>query len=133
MPYGDGTLSTMLASKFKQVVGTDASGKYLALAKLTPPNAELHEALIKDFATTERFNTIKVIKILEHVVDSIQVLRKAVRSLIEEGVLLIHVPNAIAINRHLAVLLGTLTECEELSPFDIHVVGYHRLYSPATL
>jgi len=28
--------------------------------------------------------------------------------------------------------MGTLTECEELSPFDIHVVGHRRSYSMKT-
>ncbi len=94
IPNGDGTLSTMLASKFKWVIRTDASGKYLALGKVTIPNAALQEALIEDLATTERFNAIKISKILGHVVDSEQVLRKAVRSLIEESVMLVHVSNA---------------------------------------
>ena len=133
MPCGDGALTAMLASKFKRVVGIDASGKHLALAKVNLPNAELHEALIEDFATTERFDTITMINILEHVVDPIQVLRKAAGLLNEDGVLLVHVPNALAINRRLAVLMGTLTECEELSPFDIHVAGHRRSYSLTTL
>ena len=47
--------------------------------------------------------------------------------------MLIHVPNAMAINRRLAVLMGSLTACEELSPFDIHVVGHRRSYTMASL
>jgi hypothetical protein len=29
--------------------------------------------------------------------------------------------------------MGTLTECEELSPFDIKIVGHRRSYSLKTL
>ena len=47
--------------------------------------------------------------------------------------MLVHVPNALAVNRRLAVLMGTLASCEELSPFDINVVGHRRSYSLATL
>lgn len=133
MPCGDGALTAMLAPRFKRVVGVDASSQHLALAKINLPRAELHEALIEEFETEERFHTITMLNILEHVVDPVGVLRKAASLLSDDGVLLIHVPNALAINRRLAVLMGTLTDCEELSPFDIHVVGHRRSYSLSTL
>ena len=133
MPCGDGALTAMMAPRFKRVVGIDASSKHLALAKANLPNAELHEALIEDFATEERFDTITMINILEHVIDPALVLSKAADLLSDDGVLLVHVPNAMAINRRLAVLMGTLSECEELSPFDIQVAGHRRSYSLSTL
>ena len=66
----------------------------MALGKATLPIAELLKALIEDLATKERFNTIKMSKILEHVVDAVQVLRRAARLLIEESVMLVQVSNA---------------------------------------
>jgi 2-polyprenyl-3-methyl-5-hydroxy-6-metoxy-1,4-benzoquinol methylase len=133
MPCGDGALLAMMAPRFQRVVGIDASSKHLALARVALPKVELHEALIEDFETNERFDTITMLNILEHVVDPVAVLRHAAELLSTDGILLVHVPNAHAINRRLAVLMGTLTECEELSPFDIHVVGHRRSYSTATL
>lgn len=133
MPCGDGALTAMLAPSFSRVVGLDASSKHLELAKKTLPNVKFHEALIEDFETDERFSTITLLNILEHVVDPISVLQKAASLLEEDGVLLVHVPNAYAVNRRLAVLMGTLTECEELSPFDIQIVGHRRSYSLETL
>lgn len=133
MPCGDGSLTAMMAPRFKRVVGIDASSKHLALARVNIPMAELHEALIEDFATEERFDTITMINVLEHVVDPLSALRKAAELLNDNGVLLIHVPNAMAINRRLAVLMGTLTECEELSPFDIQIAGHRRSYSLSSL
>jgi len=133
MPCGDGALTAVMAPRFKLVVGIDASSKHLALAKSNLPNAELHVSLIEDFVTDERFDTITMINVLEHALDPGTVLRKAADLLSEGGILLIHVPNAIAINRRLAVLMGTLSECEELSPFDIHVACHRRSYSLPTL
>lgn len=133
MPCGDGVLTSLMAPKFRRVVGLDASSKHLALAREALPTAELHEALIEDFETDERFDTITMINVLEHVADPIMVLRKAADLLSDEGVLLVHVPNARAINRRLAVLMGTLAECEELSPFDIQIVGHRRCYSLSSL
>lgn len=133
MPCGDGCITAILAPNFRRVVGIDASSKHLALARKNLPAAELHEALIEDFQTNERFDTITMLNILEHVVDPVRVLHKAAGLLNENGVLLVHVPNALAINRRLAVLMGTLTSCDELSPFDINVVGHRRTYSLSSL
>lgn len=133
MPCGDGVLTSMLAPSFSRVVGVDASSKHLELAKKILPDVEFHEALIEDFETSERFSTVTMINVLEHVVDPIAVLKKAASLLADDGVLLVHVPNALATNRRLAVLMGTLTECEELSPFDIEIAGHRRSYSLKTL
>jgi trans-aconitate methyltransferase len=133
MPCGDGTLTALLAPPFDTVVGVDASSQHLALAKKNLPSAEFHETLIEDFETSRRFDTITMINVLEHVVDPVQVLRKAASLLSADGVLQVHVPNANAINRRLAVLMGTLTHCEELSPFDINIAGHRRSYTLQTL
>jgi 2-polyprenyl-3-methyl-5-hydroxy-6-metoxy-1,4-benzoquinol methylase len=133
MPCGDGTLTARLAPFFKSVTAIDASSKHLAIAKEKLPLADLHESLIEEFDTEKRFSTITMINILEHVVDPIDVLKKAAALLDEGGVLIIHVPNAHAVNRKLAVLMGTLTDCEELSPFDIKVAGHRRSYSLSLL
>lgn len=133
MPCGDASLTAMLAPHFRRVVGVDASSKHLELARVSLPNATLHESLIEEFETEERFGTVTMINILEHVVDPVAVLKKAAGFMREDGVLLVHVPNAQAINRRLAVRMGTLTECEELSPFDIHVAGHRRSYTLQTL
>lgn len=133
MPCGDGALTAMLAPAFIRVVGIDASSKHLELARKALPEIEFHEALIEEFETSERFSTITMLNILEHVLDPVKVLRKATSLLADDGVLLVHVPNANAINRRLAVLMGTLTDCEELSPFDIQIVGHRRSYTLETL
>lgn len=133
MPCGDGVLTAMLAPAFTRVVGIDASVHHLELAKKMLPEVEFHDALIEEFETSERFSTITMLNILEHVVDPVDVLKKAASFLDENGILLVHVPNAHAVNRKLAVLMGTLTECEELSPFDIEIVGHRRSYTLNTL
>lgn len=132
-PCGDGLLTSMLAPHFSYVVGVDASSKHLKQAKQKLPNIEFHESLIEEFETEKKFSTITMLNILEHVQDPIFTLQKASELLDEDGVLLVHVPNSQAVNRRLAVLMGTLTECEELSPFDINVAGHRRSYSMKTL
>jgi 2-polyprenyl-3-methyl-5-hydroxy-6-metoxy-1,4-benzoquinol methylase len=130
---GDGLMTAEFARHFPRVVGVDASGHHLAEARARVPGAEFHESLIEDFATGERFDSVFMLDLLEHVVDPVAVLRKVAGFLAEDGVLIVHVPNALAVNRRLAVLMGTLESCEELSPFDINVAGHRRSYSMQTL
>lgn len=133
MPCGDGTITEMLAPHFDRIVGVDASQVHLAQAKKRIPHAEFHHALIEEFSSAHRFDTITMLNVLEHVMDPVQCLRRASSLLADEGVMLIHVPNAKAINRRLAVFMGTLESCEELSPFDINVVGHRRSYDMDSL
>jgi 2-polyprenyl-3-methyl-5-hydroxy-6-metoxy-1,4-benzoquinol methylase len=133
MPCGDGTLTEMLAPHFKHVVGVDASSTHLSTARKRLPNLQCHESLLEDFTPTERFDTIVMLNILEHIVDPVAALRKASSMLAPGGILIVHVPNAEAVNRQIAVLMGTLESCEELSPYDIQVAGHRRSYRMETL
>lgn len=132
-PCGDGTLTEMLSGAFNRIVGLDASSAHLAEARKRLPTAKFHEVLLEQFETSERFDTITMINVLEHLVDPVHALRRMASLLSDDGILIIHVPNAQAINRRLAVLMGTLESCEELSPFDIQVAGHRRSYSLTTL
>jgi len=133
MPCGDGTLTALFANHFQRIVGLDASSTHLDEAKKRLPQVEFYHDLIENYQTNERFDTITMLNVLEHVEEPIQILQKAASLLSDDGVLLVHVPNAQAVNRKIAVLMGTLENCEELSPFDINVVGHRRSYDLASL
>lgn len=129
---GDGTLTRLFYEHFSRVVGVEASGKHLEEARKRLPHCEFHECLIEDFNTDEKFDSVFMLNVLEHVVNPIELLQKAASLLKEDGVLIVHVPNANAINRKLAVAMGTLEYCEELSPFDINIAGHRRSYTMET-
>lgn len=130
---GDGMLTALFHQHFKRIIGVDASGQHLAEARKRIPNVEFHESLIEELDLNEKFDSVFMLDILEHVVDSVGVLQKAASFLKDDGVLIVHVPNAHAINRRIAVLMGTLESCEELSPFDIQIAGHRRSYTLETL
>jgi len=130
---GDGMMTEMFAKKVSRVVGVDANGNHLVEARKRLPLAEFHECLVEELQLTEKFDSVTILDLLEHVVDPIALLQKAASFLNNNGVLIIHVPNAYAINRRLAVLMGTLEHCEELSPFDLQIAGHRRSYSMKTL
>lgn len=130
---GDGLMTAMFAKQYERVVGVDASGAHIAEARLRLPQARFFESLIEDFEIDETFDAVFLLDILEHVIDPISILEKAASFLNPGGRLIAHVPNTVAINRRLAVLMGTLTSCQELSPFDIHIAGHRRTYQLSTL
>lgn len=128
VPCGDGTITEFLAPRFKSVVGVDASKKHLDAAKKRLPCVSFHHALLEDFETTQRYDTITMINVLEHLADPVYALQKMASLLSPDGVIIVHVPNALAVNRQIATIMGTLLSCEELSPFDINVAGHRRSY-----
>ncbi len=130
---GDGMMTEMFAKHFDRVVGVDASCKHLADAITRVPQAEFHECLIEELELDETFDSIFLLDIMEHVIDPVSVLRKSASFLNDDGIMIAHVPNAHAVNRKIAVLMGTLEACEELSPFDIEIAGHRRYYTLGTL
>jgi 2-polyprenyl-3-methyl-5-hydroxy-6-metoxy-1,4-benzoquinol methylase len=130
---GDGLVSEMLSRKVSRLVGVDANGIHLAEARKRIPNADFHECLVENLELEEKFDTVTMLDLLEHVIDPVALLKKASSFLRDDGVLIVHVPNAYAINRRLAVRMGTLEHCEELTPFDIDIAGHRRSYSMKTL
>lgn len=133
LPCGDGSVTKLFAEHFSRVVGVDASIEHLEEARSRVPQAEFHEALIEELELPEKFDSVFMLNILEHVANPVAILQKAASFLKQDGVLIVHVPNAHAINRKIAVIMGTLESCEELSPFDINVAGHRRSYSLETL
>ena len=130
---GDGYITSLLKSGFKDIVGIDASEKHLIAARERLPNVEFVESLLEDYDTPRKFSTVTMLDVLEHVQDPIIAIKSAASHLQENGVLIIHVPNCEAINRQIAVKMGSLTSLEELSPFDINVAGHRRAYNFDTL
>lgn len=130
---GDGMLTALFARHFNTVVGVDASSIHLSEARKRIPSATFYESLIEVFECERRFDSVFVLDLLEHVQDPVAVLKKASSFLTPDGRLVVHVPNCEAVNRKIAVNMGTLTSCEELSPFDIEIAGHRRSYNLQSL
>jgi 2-polyprenyl-3-methyl-5-hydroxy-6-metoxy-1,4-benzoquinol methylase len=130
---GDGMLTELFARHFRTVVGVDASSSHLTEARARVPGATFHESLIEDFESDQRFGSVFLLDLLEHVNDPVSVLAKTASFLEPGGRLIVHVPNCEAVNRKIAVLMGTLSSCDELSPFDLQIAGHRRSYVLETL
>jgi len=139
----DGSLTAQLimGGNFTRVVGVDADTRKVELMRkplrfLNPTHKpkpyEVHCSAIEDFDTEEKFDTVTLINVLEHVDDSLQVLKKAEWWLAPEGRIIIHVPNALGLNRQLGFRMGLIQDMEELSQGDLEL-EHQRFYDPWTL
>lgn len=133
IPCGDGLITAELVKHFSKVVGVDASFTHLEKAKKRLPAVEFYHGLIEDFSYPYKFDNIFMLNVLEHVAAPVLSLANMKTLLAQGGRLIIHVPNAEALNRKIAVEMGTLLSCEELSPFDIQIAGHRRAYTMDTL
>jgi 2-polyprenyl-3-methyl-5-hydroxy-6-metoxy-1,4-benzoquinol methylase len=132
-PCGDGNLTKIFAQHFKKVVGVDASHENILTAKQKCPKNKFYESLIESFNTNEKFHNIFMLNILEHVKNPTVALKKAASLLKDKGRIIIQVPNSEAVNRKIAVLMGTLKTCNELSPYDLNILGHRRSYTMDSL
>ena len=131
---GNGLLTSMIAPHFDRVVGLDASEMHIAEAqKKKYPGIEFIHALAENYRDSEGFNTITMVTLLEHVQDPINLLKVCTKNLTPNGNLIAHVPNALAVNRRIAKIMGTLSDEYELSPFDIDIAGHRRSYDLSLL
>ena len=84
-------------------------------------------SVAEDFDTDERFDTITLINVLEYADDPLLVLKKAEWWLASEGVIIIHVANALSLDRQLGLKTGLVQNVRELP------AGCRRFYDPWTL
>lgn len=85
-------------------------------------------ALFEEYKPDERYDTIVMSCILEHVFDSLSVFKKAAAWLNPDGVIIAIVPNRLSLHRRIGYHCGMLKSLDELSSND-HAVGHRRLYT----
>jgi 2-polyprenyl-3-methyl-5-hydroxy-6-metoxy-1,4-benzoquinol methylase len=125
---GDGLLTVEFCKHFSRVVGVDASAAHIDKARIRCAEARFFVSLIEDLSLDERFDTVVMLNLLEHVVDPVQVLQSAAKHLKFGGCVIAQVPNALAINRWVGRLMGVISSEYELSKWDIEVAGHRRYY-----
>ncbi len=130
----DGVWTRLLVEKFERVVVVDAAEKYVNLlrAQLKDRNIEFHLNFFEEFETSEKFDAIFMINILEHVLDPVQIMSRAARWLKPDGIILINVPNAESVHRKIGQALDMIPETTALNPLDQRL-GHRRVYTWDTL
>lgn len=88
--------------------------------------------LFEEFEPAERFDTIVMSCIIEHVIDPGLVLGRAASWLSDDGVIVLLVPNKLSLHRRVGLRCGLLESMEQLSEQDL-AVGHRRLYTVESL
>jgi len=130
----EGTGTKHLLDHFNKVVAVDGSPLAVASIKRKYPTERL--VAVNSFFENmefgiERFDTIVMAHILEHVDDPLQVLLQAKKFLAPNGVMIIDVPNGGSLHRHVGVKMGLLGKHTDLNEADLSI-GHQRVYTPET-
>jgi SAM-dependent methyltransferase len=128
----DGQGTEFLLARFEAVTAVDGSAAAVrGLRERLGHAAALTavESYFEDLALDERFDTVVVAHVLEHVDDPRRVLEVAREHLADDGVLIADVPNALSIHRRLGVRLGLLDRVTDLNEAD-RSIGHQRVYTP---
>jgi 2-polyprenyl-3-methyl-5-hydroxy-6-metoxy-1,4-benzoquinol methylase len=120
---------------YERIVCVDGSRELIDRARQRlagVDNVEYACSLIEDFDVDEKFDVVLLSFILEHVINPVDVIRKAARSCKPGGCLFIMVPNAESLHRRVGQKMGVLGALTDLNETD-HKQGHRRVYTVATL
>lgn len=126
-----GYMTRHLVNDFTTLHLIEASAE---LASLVPtyPNVVIHCSMIEDFQTDEKFHTIIMSHVLEHIEHPVELMTKIRNWLVPGGVFIVVVPNAKSIHRIVAVKMGLLESVYVLNERD-YALGHYRVYDADNL
>jgi 2-polyprenyl-3-methyl-5-hydroxy-6-metoxy-1,4-benzoquinol methylase len=129
-----GVMTRILANHFEKLVVVDGSEYYIKNLREVFPrkNIEYYVSLFEEFEPTEKFNSIIMAHILEHVVDPIGLLKRSRNWLEKDGTIHIIVPNATSLHRRVGKIMGFLNNLNDFSEKDKQL-GHMRVYDKKTL
>jgi 2-polyprenyl-3-methyl-5-hydroxy-6-metoxy-1,4-benzoquinol methylase len=126
----EGQMTRFLRADFESLTIVDGASDLLDQIPSAPNLTKIH-SLFEEFQPNERFNTIIMEHILEHVEHPVALIKRAKNWLISGGRILLGVPNGRSIHRLVAVKMGLLEHPCQLNARDISQ-GHRRVYTPET-
>lgn len=121
-----GHMTKFLVNDFDTINVVEGSKELLDMI----PNYEnivKHHSYFEEFVTNEKFDTIVMSHVLEHIEYPITILKLISQWLSDDGVLLVSVPNAKSFHRLAAVEMGLLNSEYDLNQRDLDL-GHYRVY-----
>jgi len=130
---GIGQYTPLFLYRFKRVVGLDPSEEYLKEARSAGWNIEYIKGYGESFSLDEKFDTISMNNILEHVDDPIRLLENCRKHLNPCGRLIAQVPNSVSITRRIGVLMGIIDDTNNITEKEREFYGHKRTYKLQSL
>lgn len=129
MGPAEGVMTDWLAKSGKRVTVVEGSALFCDSLASRFPHIRVVHSLFENFKPGERFDTIVLGHVLEHVQDPVDILRRVRSWLSPGGCIFAAVPNARSIHRQAAVLMGMLSQEDALNATDVHH-GHRRVFNP---
>lgn len=124
---GEGVMTDYLVNEVNDLTVVEGS-KYLAdNLKNKYPDLNIVNCLFEEFKPNKKFDFIILGHVLEHVENSVEILKLVKTWLNKDGQIFAAVPNSNSIHRQAAVLMGLLSNQKEKSALDIEY-GHRRIY-----
>lgn len=121
-----GYMTRLLVNDFERVVAVEGAADLVEKIQ-DAPNLVKVCSLFEDFKTDEKFDTIILNHVLEHIPEPIALLKQINIWLAPGGKFIVGVPNARSFHRMVAVKMGMLQSIYSLNERDIQL-GHHRVY-----
>lgn len=133
MGPAEGVMTDLLVKTGKSLTVVEGSTLFCERLKARFNNIDIVNELFEDYLPLEKFDTIVMGHVLEHVDDPVFLLSRAKEWLKPGGHIFAAVPNAKSIHRQAqaAVKMGILKKEDELNDLDIHH-GHKRVFNPKT-
>lgn len=130
MGPAEGVMTELLATTGKKMTIVEGSASFCENLRQRFPKASVVHSLFEEFQPDQLFDNIILGHVLEHVQDPVDILARA-KNWLKPGTgrLFAAVPNSRSLHRQAAVLMGMLSEEEELNELDRHH-GHRRVFSP---
>lgn len=123
---GNGYMTKKLVEEFKNVTVVD--GSETLLKKMDDQNnLKKVYSMFEDYKTNEKYDTILMNHILEHLENPVTILKRSLDWITGDGHILIGVPNAKSFHRLAGVKMGLLETEYDLNERD-YALGHKRVY-----
>jgi ubiquinone/menaquinone biosynthesis C-methylase UbiE len=129
MGFGDDLWTALLIKKFRQSFIIDASSHLLDKAKTKYGKKVIGiHSLFEDYEPEKKYDTVIASYILEHVLNPVEILKKAHSWVNKNGKIILVVPSANSYHRQLAVAMGMQKRPDELGASD-KKIEHRRVYT----
>lgn len=129
MGPAEGVMTELLATTGKAMTIVEGSALFCDSLRQRFPAATVVHALFEEFQPTQRFDTIILGHVLEHVQDPVDILARTRQWLKPGGRIFAAVPNARSVHRQAATIMGLLPQEDALNEMDRHH-GHRRVFNP---
>jgi 2-polyprenyl-3-methyl-5-hydroxy-6-metoxy-1,4-benzoquinol methylase len=127
----EGEMTKLLVNDFARLTIVDGASELLAQIPERVGLRKVH-SLFESFQPDQKFNTIIMEHILEHIDQPVALLEKVKEWIAPGGKILVGVPNGNSIHRLVAVKMGLLEYPCQLNSRDL-ALGHRRVYTPDSL